>query len=148
MHRPLILMVLMCWSVACHAPKNTLEARPEEASYQNLLNRKKDMGIEFYAIGQEPGWGLDMDVEKGFSFKSYDGTAINTPPVEGVRAADANVTRYHAFVEMGELDFAIQLAPCQDPMSGRKYTHTVWGRVKIGNGPYKEYKGCGEFLTK
>ena len=147
MLRNLGAFVLLLGLAACHHPNKSVPVQPEDAGYQNLLNKKKEMGVEFYAIGQEPGWGLDMDMERGFSFKSYDGTTINTPPVEGVRAADANVTRYHAFVELGELDFTIQQAPCQDLMSGRKYTHTVWGRVKIGNGPYKEYKGCGSFLS-
>jgi uncharacterized membrane protein len=111
----------------------------------DLLQQKINAGIEFYGIGQEPGWSLNMDMENMFSFKSYDGVEMNTPPVAGVN--EGGVTLYRMQVEMGEMIITLVEMECTDVMSGQKFPFQVRVSIKRGvDSVFREYEGCGKML--
>jgi uncharacterized membrane protein len=118
---------------------------PENEGREDILREKVKAGIEFYGIGQEPGWSLEMDMETRFSFKSYDGVEMNTPPVPGVN--EGVVTTYQMQVEMGEMIITLVEQECADVMSGQKFPYQVSVNVKRGvDSSFREYKGCGRML--
>lgn len=113
----------------------------------SFLGKKRAQGIDFYAVGQEPGWALNMDTAYNYSFKSYDGVEISSPPVSGTTSPDGKTTSYHASVEMGKLYITITREECMDIMSGEKFPCKVQVRIKRGvDKEFRTYEGCGRFL--
>lgn len=95
-------------------------------------------GIDFRAIGQEPGWMLDvytadrMRLQWDYGQSSADFQRGEPAyPVEGA-------TRYEARTEDHAIAVTIRRAPCQDVMSGENYPSTV--EVLIDG---RTLNGCG-----
>lgn len=126
-------------------------AAPEGEGPNNELMRKlHEQGVDFYARGNEPFWSLDLDFEGGFRFNTMSGMKINTPPVEGAMAMDADPPRtlYAAEVEAGALRFTIIGEECTDNMSGEIFTHTVEVEAKNGvDEAFTTFNGCGRYVT-
>ncbi|TAJ15738.1 META domain-containing protein [Marinilabiliaceae bacterium JC017] len=155
-----ISFLLLTLAVAC-APKQklnegTVSEAPVEEQVQGMqpegpdaafhLN-KKEKGIDFFANGNEPNWGVELDFDKQFRFFTMDGDEITTPAVKGDKAQDTNVTRYRAVTEAGELIITLKQEKCVDDMSGYEYDYRVTVDVKKGReADYITYKGCGSFV--
>ena len=109
---------------------------------------KFEQGIDFIASGNEPFWSLEIDFDKSMHFKMPDGFEINTPAVKGLKAMDANVTRYNATTEKGTLTVQIQKLECINDMSGEKlgYTVSIYMKNNTNKGD-RSYKGCGQYLA-
>lgn len=132
------------------APGRSAPAQEGEGPNNALMRKLHEQGIDFYARGNEPFWSLDLDFEKIFRFNAMSGMEINTPPVEGAMAMDADPPRtlYAAEVEAGTLRFTIIGEACTDNMSGEMFTHTI--EVEAKNGVDEElttFKGCGRYVT-
>ena len=100
----------------------------------------KERGIEFRALGQEPGWYLEID--DGTSMRLvYDYaereaiTPVPDPTVEG------GTTTYDAKTEAHHLRVVIEERPCSDVMSGQRFPRTV--TVSIDG---RTLMGCGQEL--
>ena len=120
----------------------------EEESYNTkFIQKKADQGIDFYALGNEPFWSLDMDFEKEFQFKNMDGLSIVVPAIEGVKAMDADITRYRSVNDTHELIIQMQRLDCSDTMSDNKFNYMVTIDYKeITDKDYHEISGCGNFV--
>jgi uncharacterized membrane protein len=126
---------------------NTVPPQLQEGADSSFLGKKRAEGIDFYAIGQEPGWALNMDMEKIYSFSTMDGIVMNTPPVQGTTSADGRITTYKAQVEMGEIMITVAREECMDIMSGEKFPFKVSVSMKRGGDKdFRLYSGCGRFL--
>ena len=98
---------------------------------------------DFRAIGQEPGWQLEIrqGAEMRFTYDYGKGTAVT--PASRVRVDSSTGTRtYHAVAEANDLRVEIVPVSCADSMSGRPFPATV--SVTL-NG--KTFRGCGEELA-
>ncbi|MBJ6118562.1 copper resistance protein NlpE N-terminal domain-containing protein [Pontibacter sp. BT310] len=115
---------------------NLSQASPE------LWNEKRRLGVDFVATGNEPGWALEIDQEKGMYFKTLpsETIAIETAIPEIVNKG--KTITYKATAETGDLIVELTAQPCEDTMSGKMSTHTV--RVKAKG---IEFNGCGMFLN-
>ncbi len=114
---------------------------------QNILIKKQQKGFDFYAVGNEPFWSLDMDFEKVIHFKNLDGIDFNAPAVEPDMAMDTNVTRYRSVTESGEIIVQLNKTKCTDSMSGQKFDYSVTIDFKTSKGlDYTTYKGCGNYI--
>ena len=115
--------------------------------YQQILQKKWQEGIDFYAFGNEPFWSLDMDFEKTFHFKNLDGLEFNVPTVEPVKAMDANVSRYRSVTDSAEIIIQLNHTECIDNMNGQKFDYSVSIDIKSGEKTeYTSYKGCGNYV--
>ncbi|MCJ7553447.1 MAG: hypothetical protein MUO34_06135, partial [Ignavibacteriaceae bacterium] len=114
----------------------------------DIYRTKFEEGIDLIARGNEPFWYLEIDFEKAMRFTSLtDISELSTPPVEGVRSEDADVTLYHSITEAGELSVIVRAVDCQDDMSGEQFTHTVSVQVKRSiDTVLTEFIGCGKYL--
>lgn len=95
-------------------------------------------GVDFRAVGQEPGWIVDIyTANRIVALIDYGQTRIEFPrgeptyPVEGA-------TRFDAQVEGHTLAITYRRAPCEDAMSGEAYPATV--AVVIDG---RTLNGCG-----
>lgn len=97
---------------------------------------------DFRALGQEPGWQLE--IRKGAEMRlTYDygaGTAV-TPAAKAQIDPTSGTRTYHAVTEANELRVVIVPVQCADAMSGRPFPATV--SVTL-NG--RTLRGCGEEL--
>jgi heat shock protein HslJ/uncharacterized membrane protein len=136
--------------VTCgRAPWNALGARLLEVNANRALAPWDGVFFEltrdrdFRAIGQEPGWQLE--IRKGAEMRlTYDygkGMAVTPAPKLQVDSSSGRRT-YHASAEGNDLSVVIVPVPCNDSMSGRAFPATV--SVTL-NG--KTFRGCGEELA-
>jgi uncharacterized membrane protein/heat shock protein HslJ len=120
-------------------------------SINNTYLKQNEMitnGIDFTASGNEPFWSLEIDFNKSMHFKTVSGFELTTPVPEGVKAMDANVTRYAAQTEWGVLTVQIAKQECINDMSGKKSDYNVTVDVKRSTDKnYTTYKGCGNYVT-
>ena len=103
------------------------------------LRRDRD----FHAVGQEPGWQLEIRKGKEIRF-TYDygkGTAITPAPAAHLDT-DSGRRTYHVTSAGNELEVVIVPVQCSDSMSGKPFPATV--SVTL-NG--RAYRGCGEELA-
>jgi putative lipoprotein len=99
-------------------------------------------GVDFRAVGNEPGWYLEIEDGKGMMLvMDYGQRWISTPvPVPEVERETAR-TVYHARTAAHDLTVLIEGKPCGDTMSGEQFATTV---TMILNG--RHYQGCGRTL--
>jgi len=98
-------------------------------------------GAEFRAIGQEPGWSLEIDQGRSIRYiGDYGQVQLTVPPPEPTRDSAGAVT-YRVQADSRDLTVVIREEPCQDVMSGEAFTHAVTIRLDG-----RELAGCGRML--
>jgi putative lipoprotein len=97
----------------------------------------RDRGIDFRALGQEPGWFLEIDRERWMRLLYDYAEREATTPVPLPVTKDGTTT-YDAVTEAHRLRVVIDDRPCSDVMSGetfdRAVTVTIDGRTLLGCG--------------
>lgn len=119
---------------AAPAPRTPQEALAAMPSWETA----RSAGVDFRAVGQEPGWLLDIYTRGIIKFAwdygdNYAEFAIAEPtyPQEGA-------TRYEAQSDGIALVVTIRRFPCNDGMSGQAYPSTV--EVVVDG---RTLNGCG-----
>jgi len=99
------------------------------------LARRRD----FRALGQEPGWSLEIREGEAITFTYAYGESRAVTPVPVPTTDSATGARvYHAVTEASDLRVVIESRACTDAMSGKPFETTV--SVTL-NG--QAYSGCG-----
>jgi heat shock protein HslJ/uncharacterized membrane protein len=98
---------------------------------------------DFRALGQEPGWQLEIrkGAEMRFIYDYGRGMAV-TPASRTQVDSNTGTRNYHAVTEANDLRVVIVPVACTDTMSGRPFPATV--SVTL-NG--RSFRGCGEDLA-
>jgi len=126
-------------------PMTKTNENNEFKGLQKILIKKQKEGIDFYAVGNEPFWSLDMDFDKVFRFKNLDGIEFNAPVI---KAIDANLNRYRSATESGEIIIQLDETKCTDSMSGKEFDYSVSVDFKRSiDEEYTNYKGCGNYIS-
>jgi putative lipoprotein len=100
------------------------------------------LGIEFRAIGQEPGWVLDLDEDRRLRFiGDYGERRVLARAPDPVRDPSSGMVTYAARTGSDTLVVAVREVPCEDVMSGEAYSHQV--TVRVGS---RQFDGCGRPL--
>ncbi len=98
-------------------------------------------GIEFRAVGQEPGWYVEIDHEGDLHlFYDYGEKQLTTPAPAPVVSGDR--TTYAANSGSARVTVFAERRMCQDAMSGEPFPLDV--RVTIDG---RELRGCGRDLA-
>jgi membrane-bound inhibitor of C-type lysozyme/uncharacterized membrane protein len=110
---------------------------PRRAPWEDARLR----GVDFRAVGNEPGWLLEIRRGRDLLYVGdYGSQRVVTPYPEEQRDGDSR--RYHAVTEANELIVEITATPCFDTMSGEGFQAAVNLTV---NG--RTLRGCGRQLT-
>ena len=116
----------------------TVACMPVSDPWQQAMER----GIEFRAVGQEPGWVLEIDdgarMHLLYDYAEHEVTMPAPPPVR----TDVSTT-YEAATPMHRLRVVVEARPCADAMSGDASPVTV--AVVIDG---RTLGGCGRFLNQ
>lgn len=98
-------------------------------------------GVNFRAIGQEPGWELTIRDGDRITFAyDYATKTVTTPAPAFIRDAQGRMV-YRAQTGADDLTVTISPADCADAMSGERFESTV---TVVHNG--QTYRGCGRTL--
>jgi len=134
---------LMFWSHGYEAmldtPSNTYR-KCTNNRYKAVWEDAKLRGNDFRALGNEPGWYLEIaeSGKKTLLVTDYGNEKYELQLPKPFTSQSQRSTRYRI---KGFLDILIEDKKCLDSMSGHKFESRV--TVKI-NG--KTYKGCGKAL--
>ncbi len=108
-----------------------------------VFDRKREAGIDFVALGNEPFWSLDIDFEKAMTFKTPDNQDSIVIAIPEAQRAKINTTLvYDTTTEAGIFKVQMLKEPCTDNMSGALFEYTV----EIDR-QGKTYTGCGRYLN-
>ncbi|WP_180336331.1 copper resistance protein NlpE N-terminal domain-containing protein [Pontibacter ramchanderi] len=117
---------------------------PEEPEDNPKLWREKyERGIDFAAVGNEPFWSLEIDLEKMIEFRALDeenGSVLTPVPVAEKPETGEGII-YKVQTVSGNLEIRLMKETCVNTMSGREFPYTV--TVLKDD---MEYKGCGMYL--
>ncbi len=119
-------------------------AAPEEAPEPidpAVAEDARQRGVAFRAVGNEPGWVLEIVPERSLRLLyAYGEEEATTPVPEPVTDATGRTT-YHAVTEAHDLRVVVEDRPCADTMSGERFEATV--TVTLGG---DTLRGCGGAL--
>lgn len=115
----------------------TLFRREEAASLKDARAR----GVDFRAVGQEPGWVVELK-EGGeiTAVLDYGAKSLTLPTPAAATAEDGTVT-YDSSTDTDHLVLSIKRKICLDTMSSEAHQSTV--DLAVNN---KSYRGCGDWL--
>jgi uncharacterized membrane protein len=102
----------------------------------------RDRGVEFRAVGQEPGWVVEIGSEQLTVLANYaSDTLVADVPVPVVDSTTWT-TSYRVRADSVDVRVDIRDDPCADTMSGERFTATV---TLVLNGTVLH--GCGRSLA-
>jgi len=109
---------------------------PERAPWEDARRR----GVSFRAVGNEPGWHLEIQSGRQILYVGDYGMNRILVPDPGSEVTSTG-RRYHAVTQSNDLLLEIESVPCTDTMKGDEFPDSVWLTV---NG--KTLQGCGRNL--
>lgn len=119
-------------------PLRSCWTEPQEKSWQAAKIR----GVDFRALGQEPGWYLEITDGKQIQYVgNYGQDTVYTSVPDHQGDEQQGKTVYHA--ESGAHSLLVEISdkPCTDSMSGFDFPSTV--SVTVDG---ETYRGCGRSL--
>lgn len=120
------------------APIETAKA-PDPLSQRPTWEDARAAGIDFRAIGQEPGWMLDIYQQNRITLLWDYGDNFVEFPLSAPTYPQEGSTRYETQASGRTLAVTIRRFPCEDAMSGAPYPATV--EVVIDG---RTLQGCGK----
>ena len=139
-----VLIVLLFGVVACGSEEQESTqvdpvVREQELAKNNVWHKAKLRGVAFRAIGQEPGWLLEItNGEEIFLVTDYGKNKKSFPYVE---PEEDKAARKTVFPVDDRTKVLIEGKPCTDSMSGESFEVTV----TVTQGA-KTLRGCGRAL--
>lgn len=114
----------------------------EEDRLGSLIEDARLRGVDFWALGNEPGWRLEMGPRRVTLETDYGKRTLHFP-AQAVDAALAREAPVALTLEAGGLSLPLRLepGPCRDDMSGQPFE---W-QVEIGL-EGQTLRGCGVAL--
>ncbi|MDX5438170.1 MAG: META domain-containing protein, partial [Pontibacter sp.] len=108
-----------------------------------VWQEKFDRGLDFVAMGSEPSWSLEFDLEKTLSFTAMGAqqTTVTMPVPEPVMLQSPDGVVYSANTEAGQLRVEMRKISCTDQMAGNRFPYSV---SVTANG--RTFEGCGMYL--
>ena len=139
----MVYVLLAALAVAsCTPPEHVESPSPalDESSITSVWHKAQLRGVSFRAIGQEPGWLLEITTGTEILLMTdYGETRTAYPYVEPEVKSENRRTRY--LTGDGDVEVLLEGKDCQDVMSGEQFTVTV--TVTLGQ---RRLAGCGRAL--
>jgi heat shock protein HslJ len=146
MKRLLFLFFSALMLASCQPPLKTTDAKavpetiPDSLSF---LAEKWYKGTDFYAIGTEPFWSMDIDREKEILFTTSDGQKLVFTSAQ-ILWSGAGEFSFTAKSETATFECTVTEENCSDNMSEDVYFFKVEIGIRmLANGAIENYSGCG-----
>lgn len=144
MNRVLLSATLLAACTAHSPTANNTPAPTAAPSVQAALESRPNWdearahGVDFRAIGQEPGWMLDIHQHDHIVLLWDYGERLFTFPLADPAYPQEGLTRYRTEAGGHTLEIDIRRYPCQDAMNGEAFPARV--EVRIDG---RLLQGCG-----
>ena len=102
---------------------------------------KPGSAVDFKAHGNEPFWGLEIDLDSLISFRMINGDSVGISMAEVKADTAGGVYAFSSKTGVDSMNVELHPIGCMDNMSGQVYDY----RVKITSGENK-FSGCGAFV--
>lgn len=107
-----------------------------------IWEHAKFNGVEFRAVGNEPGWYLEFYIEEKIVFVTeYGQDKYTFPYIKAEENQEKRTSHWCTQTDEHKLEVIAKAVKCVDTMSGEQFESTVV--VKLDG---KEYRGCGKSL--
>lgn len=117
-----------------------------EIGYTDMNYSKWQEGIEFWAVGNEPSWAIDLDFDGEFTLKRLGQSDIAIP-AQAAEAFDSGILYFGSSMSF-DLVIRIYDKGCTDAMSGMRYQHVVEVDYRErGAAEFITYSGCGNYVN-
>ena len=126
-------------SAVLEAPGRRLAC--EEDRRQSIIEHAKLRGADYWAVGNEPGWTLEVFPDSIHFATAYGAEHYRFPTPEPEVDAEGRRATYRARSANRSLTVTISYRQCQDDMSGEAFEGAV--ELVFGGTPYR---GCGQPL--
>lgn len=142
----MLVGVMPWWLAACgDAPEPDTAAAPEDAEplSQPWVDARA-RGVGFRAVGNEPGWHLEIYPDSHLHLVLDYGSRtieVPAPATETERLGDVTVTVRSTEAEGEPLYIEVRETLCQDTMADQQFDYQVL--VRLGE---RELEGCGHSL--
>ncbi|MGE3402553.1 MAG: GNAT family N-acetyltransferase [Vicinamibacterales bacterium] len=132
-----VVAVVALGLAACrNAPREDPAVEPQGDPWVEAQSR----GIDFRAIGNEPGWYLEVDDQRSLHLVyAYGEQQATLPAVQPV--VEGDVTTFESSADGRALRAVVTPGPCSDGMSDLTYPLTVTVTLDA-----MELRGCGRWL--
>ncbi|MGH6951331.1 MAG: COG3650 family protein [Vitreimonas sp.] len=122
------------------APAAEATLTPEQAlARMPAWDQARAAGVDFRAVGQEPGWMLDIYTETRMRLVWDYGENTADFPLTAPATTQEGATHYETMLNGRTLSVTIRRTPCQDAMSGEAYPAAV--EIAIDG---RTLRGCGK----
>jgi uncharacterized membrane protein len=112
----------------------------QAARAESPWDKARLLGVEFRALGQEPGWIVDVHPDRWIRYLGDYGETRLAFPAAAPRRDGASIT-YSTEAGDHALEVVFRRTPCRDAMSGQPFDFTVSLRVDG-----RTLDGCGRRL--
>jgi uncharacterized membrane protein len=126
--------------LSCSQPPPAEDIPFDESSIESVWHKAKLRGVSFRAIGQEPGWLLE--ISNGIEILlvlDYGQSRTRYPYVDPIVYQEERRTQY--VIDKDALVVEIRGQPCQDTMSGEQFEVSV--TIILAD---RKLNGCGRAL--
>lgn len=135
-----LLITAVTFLYACDEQRPPSQATIDEESIDDVWHKAKLRGVSFRAVGQEPGWLLEITTGEEFLLVTdYGGSRVSLPYVEPLVYQEQRRTEY--ILEDQQTVIEIRGDPCRDTMSGEEFAVSV-----TITRPDGALNGCGRAL--
>jgi len=121
-----ISLMAICLLGVCGATSYATDTDPvvDESSIKNIWHQAKLRGVSFRAVGQEPGWLLEITMGTEILLVlDYGQTRLSLPYVEPIVHNEESRTEY--VLESSNTVVEIRGEPCRDTMSDEQFSVSV-----------------------
>lgn len=113
---------------------------PDEAVWSEPWDKARERGVTFRAVGNEPGWYLEVSGKKHLKLVMDYGEKVAETDSFQLRPVE-NGDEYRAELAGNPIRVVALRKGCEDDMSGEAFSYTV--EVELDG---QNYKGCGRTL--
>lgn len=143
-------LVLAAALAACAQQPTAATPPPEAPAAETALTPEQTLarmpawdearaaGVDFRAVGQEPGWMLDIYTQTRMRLVWDYGENTADFPLTAPNTTQEGATHYETMLNGRTLSVTIRRSPCQDAMSGEAYPATV--EIVVDG---RTLQGCG-----
>lgn len=124
----------------------TRDGESRQCRLDESLMQAIERGVDYRAVGQEPGWLLEITGgESIFLAYDYAEHTATLPYVEPANSDDGRTYR----IDAGDTQVEVEIVSrrCHDAMSGLPYPHSVTVRYRSED-TERTLEGCGRALPK
>jgi len=145
------LLFVILLLASCRSTGNVAKSTPTVADVETTENlgfeaQKWRNDIDFYAMGNEPFWSLDINTENEIRFTNMEGDPLIFTKSD-VTWSKSGIYAFTASDEATEFSFRAIQESCPDRMADKTFAFAVTIEVRLkGESNATRFSGCGNFV--